>query len=215
MTIMEQERDDNVKKFISKKRFLYIKLFATIFMIGFMIGIIVANAAGEKYLSQSGMLSDYFISKYKYIDFSSAGLFWFILKKRLKWIVLLWGFGLTIIGVPMVWGYTGWLGFSAGMILSVAVIRFGFLGTIICILGVFPQILIYAPVLVILMNQVYIMSLRQYHSTKGFHSSNESKKQVIGGYFILLVITVLLFIIGAFLEGYINPILLKKLLISF
>lgn|GEM_PF-974585 len=212
-----------------KNDLVHFKLFATIFMLGFVAGIFLANVAGKSYLSQSGILSDYYLSKYKYMEIDSAGLFLFILQKRLKWILILWGIGFTILGAPLVLAYSGWIGFSAGLILSVSVIRFGFVGVIFCAVGIFPQGLIYMPALVYFAEHIYIMSqskvygssftanFKMVHSKIGNKQSFDSLRRTnnkisLSQYIGILLIVFLLFMIAGLMESYINPIIIKNFL---
>lgn len=199
-------------KFWKAKKLMYIKLFGVIFIVSFIVGIFIANLSAKQYLNQTGILSEYFIMKYKYMDFSYRKLFWFILKSRLKTVIILWGLGFTIIGVPAVWGYSVWMGFSAGMLLSLSVMRMGFSGVIICFLGLVPQVFIYLPCILIFLNQVYAMSLSQFEG-KGFRKSyKRGRSQMIGSYMTLLCIIVMMLIVGIFLESHVNPIIISNLL---
>ena len=199
-----------------KNDLAHFKLFATIFMLGFVVGIFLANAAGKSYLSQSGILSDYYLSKYKYMEIDSVSLLLFVLQKRLKWILLLWGAGFTILGAPLVLAYSGWIGFSAGLILSVSVIRFGFVGIIFCAVGIFPQGIIYMPVLVYFAENIYKMSQSKVHGSsltanfkmahskigakhgnvKSLDSLRANNKSALAQYIGILLIVILLFMIG-------------------
>ncbi len=51
------------------------KIFGIIFMTGFLLGIIYANVIGKNYMESSGILSDYFLSRYKYYDIDNSNLF--------------------------------------------------------------------------------------------------------------------------------------------
>lgn len=221
-----------VKMLRLKDDLVHFKLFATIFMLGFVVGIFLANAAGKSYLSQSGILSDYYLSKYKYMEIDSAGLLLFVLQKRLKWILLLWGAGFTILGVPLVLAYSGWIGFSAGLILSVSVIRFGFVGVIFCAVGIFPQGIIYIPVLIYFAEHIYKMSQSKVHGSsptanfkmahskigtrhgnaKSLDSLRTNNKSTLSQYIGILIFVFLLFMVGVLMESYINPTLIKSFL---
>jgi stage II sporulation protein M len=201
--------------FWKAKRLMYIKLFAVIFLGCFVIGIIVANIFSKQYMNQTGILSEYFIMKYKYMDFNHNQLFLFILQKRLKWVILLWGLGFTMIGVPVIWGYCGWLGFSAGMLLSLSVMRLGFTGVVICFLGLIPQIFLYIPGILLLLNQAYAMSLFHYEGRGLRQSYKRGRSQTTSAYITLLCIVLMIIIIGNFLESYVNPNIIGNLLKKF
>ena len=94
-------------------------------MAGLIGGVLFANLFGKNYLNQTGILSDYFLSKYKYMEIDYGNLFFYILGKRSVGILFLWIMGVTVLGCPAVWLYLVWYGFSAGMILSMSVMKFG------------------------------------------------------------------------------------------
>jgi Uncharacterized membrane protein len=190
----------------------YVRVFAMVFMIGFIIGIVLANMAGKNFLSQSGILSDYYLAKYKYMEINPQELFVFIISKRIKWVVLLGAMGLTALGVLLVWGYSLWLGFSAGFVMSVAVIRFGFLGVIFCIIGIIPHGILYIAAAIILAELVYKMSGSQkglrFKGSLGVNGGMMKK----GKYVMILLMILMVFVVAALMESYINPIIIKKFL---
>lgn len=208
-------RSEKLKVFEKKQPFLYKKLFAVIFMAGFLIGIIYANMIGKKYMDSSGILSDYFLSRYKYFDIVNNNLFWYLLKQRIFPSVVLWITGITIMGIPAVWVYLTWYGFSGGMLISMAVMKFGFKGLILCLGGIMPQYVIYIPIMIILLQKVYQMSLSLYGGKFSQGNGGKTKKQIflnyLWNYFIIFVIL----LIGVILESYINPYILKIILKNF
>lgn len=78
-TILEK-RDgrDKVKRVRLESRF--VKGIVIFFLAGFIGGILSVNLLGDGYLSQAGILSDFFLKQYKYLDIDGIGLFFYILE---------------------------------------------------------------------------------------------------------------------------------------
>ena len=195
-----------------RNNLVHFRVFTMLFMIGFIIGIFFANMTGKNHLSQSGILSDYYLSRYKYMEINPGELFLFIIQKRIKWIIILGGMGVTTLGIPLVWGYSLWIGFSAGLVMSISVIRFGFLGVIFCIIGVIPHGILYIGGAIILADYVYRMSKAQKWSKFKGSLGKDGSKVNWGRYMMILLMIVIVFVIAALMESYISPIIIKSFL---
>ena len=130
-TILEKRDGRNeVKRVRLESRF--VKGLVIFFLAGFIGGILSVNLLGDGYLSQAGILSDFFLKQYKYLEIDGIGLFFYILEKRIKWVALLWILGYTVAGVPCAAAYTAWMGFCAGTLFSIGVLKLGMLGILFC-----------------------------------------------------------------------------------
>ncbi|MBU9739010.1 stage II sporulation protein M [Diplocloster agilis] len=191
------------------------KLFILLFMAGLIGGVLFANLFGKNYLNQTGILSDYFLSKYKYMEIDYGNLFFYILGKRSMGILFLWIMGVTVLGCPAVWLYLVWYGFSAGMILSMSVMKFGVKGLMLCVGGILPQYVVYVPLLIFFLVKVHGMSAQLYYGKYLSGSSYQPKKQLIVPYVLVLVMTMGGILAGTFLETYVNTGFLKLILKNF
>ena len=86
-----------------------------------------------------------------------------------------------------------WTGISAGILVSAAVLNIGIRGSILCLVGLFPQFLLYIPAYVILLWHCYTVPQSHWNRQKTI--------------FVSLAMSV-----GMILEIYVNPIIVKAFL---
>ncbi len=166
------------------------------FLAGFVLGVFYIILLGHSENSNM-LMSSYFFSKYQYMEYSSLDLLGYILKSRLSILIFLWLMGLTVIGSMTVLLFSLWVGFSFGLILTMAVLKLGMAGILLCIISMMPQYLVYFPAFLFGLLRIYEMS---------------RTKKWSGAYAGMFGITLVLVLIGALLESYVNPLLLKMLL---
>ncbi len=131
------------------------------FLAGFIGGILSVNLLGDGYLSQAGILSDFFLKQYKYLEIDGIGLFFYILEKRIKWVALLWILGYTVAGVPCAAAYTAWMGFCAGTLFSIGVLKLGMLGILFARGNGASDFFIYVPAWIFFLYGIYRKSARR------------------------------------------------------
>lgn len=183
----------------------YNKKMIMFFWGSFCIGIIIANVIGSDYLDDYGIISSYFLQKYEYMDINSKKLFYYILFKRVPTMTILWFLGLTSIGGICVLLFTIWTGFSLGMILSVCIIKFNLSGILLFTVSIMPQYIFYICSFVMLVVKVGGYSKYRINETRKAVKNNSS-------YFIVFMLSMGILILGAAIEGYINPLIVKKVL---
>ena len=166
-------------------------------------------------MEQISLLSDYLIQKYRAADINCGDLFWYCLRTRALPICYIWIFGLTMFGRLTGHLYVTWFGFSTGALLSIATMRFGAKGILLCIAGVLPQYLIYIPAMLVLLLLSANMSIRLYGLKGARQTVYGGRKKLIGIYFVLFLLILMVCIIGAISESYVNPFILKKMGQSF
>lgn len=193
-------------------KIVHIKLFFMIFMAGFILGIFFTNFFGKNYISGTGVLSDYFLRKFKYIDINSGELLFKVLKMRGKTFFLLWILGSTVFGAAAVCGYLCWMGFSIGILLTVAAMKFGVKGIFICLGGILPQYFIYIPLLLLFTERVLAMSVSPIGSREMLKSGSKGRAALWKDYILLLVVSLCILAIGCLIESYVNPYLLQFIL---
>lgn len=191
------------------------KIFFMIYMISFLLGIIFANWTGKNYIQNIGILSDYFINRYKHTEINGASLFLYVLEKRMAGIVLIGTLGITFWGIIILLGGVLWFGFSSGMFLSAATMKYGFKGIFISLGCILPQYLIYVPAFIFLVSIVYSIWMELYFPSKVIKRSKKTKTQLYGEYILLFFIVSIIMLIGIMLETYVNPVLLKRILTNF
>lgn len=121
-------------------------------------------------------------------------------------LLLLWLCGLSIIGFPLVLGLLFYKGYSIGFCIGVLLGYKTLPGFIVVILAILPQHLIILPVF--LLAAMESINFSRY-LLKPYRDGSRSLSRVFGRYssrFLLLLLGVAL---GAWLQGYLAPFLLK------
>jgi len=166
------------------------------------VGIIFANLSAKD-ADQVFRLCEYLIREYRRYEIQNDRLFWYCLKERAGVLACIAISGLTIFGPFYHSLCLLWFGFSFGALVSYATIKFGVKGILLCICGVIPQNLIYIPVMI---TMLYM----------GWRIGKEDlTKKVLIIYFLVFLLLFFLLILGILIESYVNPILLKKILVFY
>ncbi len=173
---------------------------AVLFVAGALLGTLAVNMLADQEAARAGILSEYFLRQYKYLEFETGSLFLYILERRIKWLLLLWVLGMTVLGSAAVFLYVLWAGFSAGTLLGVAVLRLGLPGLAFCGAAVFPQIFLYIPMWV-----YFLQCVSGYGNTAG-------GGRHLSQYFLILAAACAVLCLGIFLESSVNPWVIRQVL---
>ncbi|NLB88777.1 MAG: stage II sporulation protein M [Syntrophomonadaceae bacterium] len=193
-----------IQQHIKKNNWHYI-LLILILVLGMILGYHkVYSLTGEVRSHLLDLINSYLLGGYKG-DYSGNQIFISAYIQQLKSIVLIWFLGLTVIGIPLILGVIFFRGFSLGFTIGFLVQEKGSAGVIISILSIFPQNIVYLPLIVawglIAINfSLYIVKGREVGGmplTKG----------LIRYLFLLAVFSVIV-LIGVLIEAYLSPWLL-------
>lgn len=168
------------------------QLFA-FFMPGFLFGVLYVNLIMKKYTAEPGIFSDYFLKQYQSAQIVAGEYMWYLLRVRAVPFLVLLGLAFTKIRKAASVTFIVWTGFSGGMLLSMAVLGMGIKGSILCMVGILPQFLLYVPAYMVVIWYSYTYPQNRWNTQKSI--------------FIGLAMTV-----GILLEAYINPILMQAFL---
>ncbi len=172
------------------------------FLLFFMFGILAANWVGRENLIQYGMLNEYYVGQLAYTDIDSGAYFGYLLKKRLRVFGLATLSVYTRFGIFALSGVVCWYAFSLGYLFVDALVSMGFPGMALVFLSVFPQVIGYA--------------LAYFALAKAIFGKSVETAMPIGRrrlwqnprlFFILSALLCMLS--GVWMEGYLNPVLLK------
>ncbi len=160
----------------------------------FFVGIFIANTIWKNeaswigYIHENSMLDVSWTSETKNINLM------FVLISRLPiWLALML-FGKKLLGILLAMVYASWQGFAIGFILSAFIIRYGILGLAVYILHWLPHGVLY----LISFWLMYRMICKGYQQITTIY---------MGACFILSV----MFLVGIFLESYVNEFFLEKI----
>jgi len=180
-------------------------LFLLFFLAGFAAGVVFGCTFGADYRDYAGILSEYYMSRYSYMEPDRKGLFLHLLKERmLPAVLLLMSAGSGPVMLVML-GYLAWLGFSFGTTLTLSVVRFGGKGLLLCAAAMLPQYILYV-------SAWYLLVLRSNECFGGrsgrFYLSKHGR---VGDALSYLGILILL-VVGILSETLINPAIVNGVL---
>lgn len=194
---------------MAKSRSLWTRLMQGSLLGAFTAGIFVANLMGREAVSNAGILNDYFVEKFQYTEINGQNLFFYIIGERVPMLLLLLLLTLTSLGIAGGILMLDWQGFSVGFMLSTAIAKYGMKGILLILGSLFPQYVFYFPVYILYCYLAVYLRRRMYKDRAG----NGSDRRYIYGAWLIAAIGILaVFITGIFLESYINPTILKKIL---
>ncbi len=184
---------------------------------GFLLGLFLMNIGKNIFLDNTDLLSEYTLYEMKYAVIDDNAFFRYVLQKRVGMVLALALLSTTWLGMAATWACAAWLGVCGGMLLMAALIRYGLKGILLIMVGLFPQSIIYFPVIFLLLHWSYEFCLTLYFPYR-LPSNNVSTGEVASkGVLIrkkMLELSILLgvVIIGCLLESYVNPKLFLGLL---
>jgi stage II sporulation protein M len=121
----------------------------------------------------------------------------FLVIHRIKFIAMFFLLSTTSLGSFYVYANVLWFGVSSGFLLTMVMIRYGLKGILLLTAGMFPHYLIYVPAVILTMQL------------------SKEKRMWNGRFLIQFLVITLVVVIGCFLEGYINPNIVAKILKKF
>lgn len=192
---MKKERNAFQKE-IQKNKYKYIFLL-TIILIGFISGIIFSNILSyNDHQEISNTLKDYFLGIKNNQSINYLGNFLNIFSVNYLYMLLIWIFGLSIIGIilnPFILYFKSFvIGFSVGIIISI----YSYLGILVSLLYLFPHLLINLLVYTLLSFYGIKLSIKLFKALflhKNFNFQELVKKylKILGLASIILLITTL------------------------
>ena len=192
---MKKEKNA-LQKEIQKNKYKYIFLL-TIILIGFISGIIFSNILSyNDHQEISNTLKDYFLGIKNNKSINYLGNFLNIFSVNYLYMLLIWIFGLSIIGIilnPFILYFKSFvIGFSVGIIISI----YSYLGILGSLLYLFPHLLINLLVYTLLSFYGIKLSIKLFKALflhKNFNFQELVKKylKILGLASIILLITTL------------------------
>lgn len=175
------------------------------FMIGLFLGILFVNIKHDIWMKEDGILNASMLKQLRDSEFDGGYLFAYIVKHRVFTVLIIGILTSTMIGLPILYGYIGYLGVSAGCLLSIAVFRYGIRGLFFMAASVFPQGFLLIPGYSLL----FCWGLECNRSLYGRREGIEGR-YLIGRQFFFqkglqLFAIVSLILTGCVVESYVNP----------
>ena len=157
--------------------------------------------------SAAGIFSPYYLKEYAYLDIDRRKLMLIVAKERGKWLLLLWALGFSTVGrfciylFPAVWGVIGTL------FLAQAFAGMGIAGIGLGLLFQVPQILIYVPLFLWMMEEADKKS-RQFAYLRKIGTAGKSNRR----YFLCFFVALSVLFLGILTESYAGSGLVQMIL---
>lgn len=174
-----------------------------IFMV-FLCGVICANVLGIASGRELGAMNEYFINRYMYANIQGRELFPFLFYKRVPEFFLLLFLSVGLYGTFIVDGYICYLGFSVGFLSVISIMNCGIKGIFLMFGFFLPQWFLYAPAL-----GFWRYGLLHYKGSRKEPLPGEKKRGV--AFAAAWMIAGILLLLGIFMESYVNPFFLQKI----
>lgn len=182
--------------------------FLTFFCVGLIAGILVIYMGKSILLGDGGMFDESTLYHLKYMTVDSNALFCYVLRKRMIRFLGLAVLSTTYLGLVACMGAAFWYGLSAGAFLTTLTMRYGIKGILLAVISMFPQYLVYVPVVLALL--LWCEELFRGIYVRGEYSAAD-KGFLLKKAGRLLALTAVL-VVGCMLEAYMNPYLLMGFL---
>lgn len=183
-----------------------------LFLGGFLFGIFVLNIWRDSFFREMELLNVASLSRLRYMQVDGSTFFMYVLRERLGTVALLCLLATTYIGTVALSVYTLYMGTLAGIVLSVASIRYGIKGILLILVSVLPQYLLLVPAYIMLIGWCWRLCNALYHPERHCEGGYGTPKQILFRKVVQLLVIVGIIFVGSIVESYINPILLSGFL---
>lgn len=178
-----------------------------LFLCGFLLGMLLPNLAWKLQWKQKAMASVYLLGAFGSRNVSGVEYLLEIVRMRGGYFLLCILCGFTVFGVPMaVLGMTA-AGVELGALFAMSILQFGLAGGVVGLGLLFPQYLVYLPVMFVTMDMVYRESM-------GMWKNHGIFPQKIYRFTMRSLACIAVYFGGMVLECYINPWVVEKILNS-
>lgn len=181
------------------------RVYTNLFCLGLVAGICILNIGKSFLLDHTALLDEYTLYQMKYMTVDSDALFWYVFRRRIFGVILLLVASTTYLGLVVCRGAVVWYGFSAGIFLATLIARYGLKGILLAGISVFPQYLLYVPVILTLLVRCEGL-FREIYYRSGETVAEDKKTAIMRAGKIFLIIVIMA--VGCLLESYVNPSLL-------
>lgn len=174
-----------------------------LFLCGFLLGVVLPNAAWRMQWQQKTMASYYLLSTFAGKKVAGPEYFFEVLRIRGSFFLLSVLCGFSIFGVPLAVISVLVMGAAFGALLTMSILQFGLAGGAVGLVLLLPHYLVYFPAGMYLMSMVYHQSLDIWRNYGIFPDKVRS-------YSIKALGLAVIFCGGIYLETYVNPWLVEK-----
>ncbi|WP_312372373.1 stage II sporulation protein M [Lachnoclostridium sp.] len=179
-----------------------------LFFASVILGCIFSKVSQGLLQNSVDSLNSRYFNTIKSMEINYGDFFRYIFTSKLKPFFLFWTLSLTFLGLP----YMGWYllsrGFQVGYLMMTLWMHYGMKGGLLYLAYLFPQELIFVPVVLISIKNCFALYMEANHdSTSGLQNVLLLKK-----YIKLIIILIVCILIGACMEAFVGSYLVKKTL---
>lgn len=189
------------------------------FFVGLAAGTFCMNIFCDYFYDKLGIYSSYFMETYKNIDVDSKSLLVYAIKNMFAEVMIVMVISFTSVGGIFLNLYCAYKGAVIALLISSSVLKYGFGGVVIYLLSIIPHYITYGVLLVIIITTGFYvwekMKLFRKSRCMGesfLYSIKLFIRELVGEKKIplFLLCVILLIVITAFLEVYVNSAIIKK-----
>ena len=173
------------------------------FFAGFAVGLLFVILFAGQFMSEQNIWGIGSLSEIRYLSVKKDGLFLYALKIRWRTVLIMFFLSVTILGRLFRIACTAWYGFGLGTMLMAACMAYRTKGILLMLSGLFPHMICYVPAYILLCN----ISMQLHDGV--YRQAAEVSIKDISTKLLVLAVTVMA---GCLLEGYVNPIIMTKVL---
>lgn len=199
----------NMKTYLQESASLYVFV-SVLFLMGVVFGAMLVNALSlEQQQDVSRALGQYFqaIDRPQDAEASRAASFIDTFGSLVKWIVLIWALGLSVIGLPFILIVNFIKGVLIGFSIGYLVGQYAWKGLLFALTAVVPQNLLAVPAL--LVTSVAAISFSLFLIRNHFFRHRGSVSRQFAGYNAIAVGMAVVMAAVSLLETYVTPELLR------
>lgn len=176
-----------------------------LFVLGFVLGVALPNVLWKTELKANGLPGLYLLTRVSQGLPANPEYFIYVIRTRGAVYGLCMLCGLSVFGLPVSIVAAVWMGFLMGAVLTVALLEFGVEGMFLVGALFFPQYFVYVPASLALYKRSCWMSFKSW---KNQRASSQERRE----YGIFCAWIGLLLLAGMFLESYVNPVLIDRIM---
>ncbi|MFE5317085.1 stage II sporulation protein M [Paenibacillus sp. NPDC056579] len=200
-------RNRSLQLYMKEHLSLYVFV-GIIFLIGVVFGAVMVNALSlEQKQEISRHLSNFFLSvdQGEFTDVQSSFQQSFSL--HIKWILMIWILGMSVIGLPLIWILDFLKGVLVGFTVGYLVGQLSWKGLLFALVSVAPQNLIVIPALIVC--SVTAMAFSIHMVKHRFMPRRGAFYEPFMKYSATVLLSIALLAGAALLEAYVSPVMMK------
>jgi stage II sporulation protein M len=203
-----------VAKLISFSKLAYgmkkFNIYIAFLFLGVVLGVLFSNLFQHYYYTAWENWNGQFKLNLTSVQINGGDLLVYVIVEKLKAFVLLWVLSTTILGIPYIYIFCVYKGFTMGFLFCLVMQAYGVQAFLAFGAYYFPQCLIYIPVFLLTFAECKELS-RQWG--KDGPAGVLGKIKVLKRYVWTFAILLVLLVLGCLLEAYGNPMVLRNIIV--